>query len=61
MVLQYNKADLPNSRPIQNMRMDLNKYNNKDFKSSVLEGEAVLEPLKRVCKLALLSLKGADF
>ena len=60
LVLQYNKRDIENPRPVKELRMDLNKYNNKDFESSVLTGQSVLEPLKYLCKLTLNNLKRAD-
>jgi len=53
LVLQYNKRDIKNPSPVKELRMDLNKYNNKDFESSVLTGQFVLEPLKYLCKLTL--------
>ena len=60
LVLQYNKRDIENPRSVKELRMDLNKYNNKDFESSVLTGQFVLEPLKHLCKLTLNNLKRAD-
>ena len=57
LVLQYNKKDLKNTLSIKQLRIDLNKYNNKDFISSALTGEFVLEPLKYLCKLTLNNLK----
>ena len=59
LVFQYNKRDLENPIPIRHLRIDLNKYNNKDFESSVLRGQMILEPLKHVCKLILNHLKSA--
>ena len=61
IVLQYNKKDLENSRPIKQLRMELNKYNSKDFESSALNGEFVLEPLKQLCKLVLNNIKTIDY
>ena len=58
LVLQYNKSDLTNRIPLKVLRKDLNKYNNKDFESSVLKEEFVLEPLKYLCKLVLTQLNG---
>ena len=57
LVLQYNKRDIKNPQPIKEMRVALNKYNSRDFKSSVLKRQFVLEPLKYVCKLTLSRLK----
>lgn len=60
LVLQYNKKDLASAMPIRELRMDLNKYNSRDFESSVSHGEFVLEPLKHLCKLTLSRLKSSD-
>ena len=57
LVLQYNKKDLAETQSIKDLRMDLNRYNNKDFESSALKGQGVLEPLKHVCKRILNNLK----
>ena len=57
MVIQYNKSDVSNPIPLKELRKDINKYNNKDFQSSVLKGEKVLEPLKYLCKLILSHFK----
>ena len=61
LVLQYNKSDLPQLQPLRQLKMDLNKYNNKDFKSSSLTGSFVLEPLKYLCKLSLSHIKQPHF
>ncbi len=60
LVLQYNKKDLQNSLSVKSLRIDLNKYNNKDFESSVLKGHFILEPLKYLSKLVLNNLKSAS-
>ena len=57
LVLQYNKSDLPDIQTLKQLKIDLNKYNNKDFKSSSLTGKLILEPLKYLCKLSLNQLK----
>ncbi len=59
LVLQYNKRDIQNPRPVKDLRIDLNKYNNKDFESSALTGQFILEPLKYLCKLTINNLKRA--
>ncbi|MCZ0932123.1 MAG: hypothetical protein OXJ52_03110 [Oligoflexia bacterium] len=61
LVLQYNKSDLTHLQPLKQLKMDLNKYNNKDFKSSCLTGDFILEPLKYLCKLSLSQLKHSHF
>ena len=61
LVLQYNKRDLKTALPVKDLRLDLNKYNSLDFKSSVLKKQFIIEPLKQLCKLSLNSLKNAEF
>ena len=61
LVLQYNKSDLTHLQTLKQLRLDLNKYNNKDFKSSCLTGNLVLEPLKHLCKLSLNHIKQPHF
>lgn len=61
LVLQYNKSDLAEQIPLKTLKEDLNKYNNEDFQSSVVQGEKVLEPLRYLCKLILNDLKSANF
>lgn len=57
LVLQYNKSDLTGLQDLKQLKLDLNKYNNKDFKSSSLTGSFVLEPLKHLCKQSVKHLK----
>ena len=57
LVLQYNKSDQADLQPLKQLKLDLNKYNNKDFKSSCRTGRRVLEALKYLCKLSLSQLK----
>ena len=54
LVLQYNKADLKERISLNEMRLDLNKYNSKDFTSSQLKSRSMLPPLKYLLKLSLL-------
>lgn len=56
-VVQYNKRDLPNSMPIDEMRRDLNPTNVPDFEACATTGEGVFETLKAVAKLILIDLK----
>ena len=57
LVLQYNKNDLAKTLPILELRRDLNKYNSKDFPSSAVTGENIIQPFSYVCKLILNQLK----
>ena len=61
LALQYNKRDLDNIMAFHRMRADLNKYNNRDFESSVSEGSGIMAPFKHICRLALTSLKSGEF
>lgn len=57
LVLQYNKSDQPRLQTLKQLKLDLNQYNNKDFKSSSLTGSFILQPLKYLCKLSISQLK----
>ena len=61
LALQYNKRDLDNVMDPYLMRADLNKYNNRDFESSVSQGTGIMAPFKHICRLALTSLKSGEF
>ncbi|MCY4512486.1 MAG: GTPase domain-containing protein [Bdellovibrionales bacterium] len=61
LALQYNKRDLDNVMDSYLMRADLNKYNNRDFESSVSQGAGIMAPFKHICRLALTSLKSGEF
>jgi len=56
-VIQYNKRDLPNLIPLENLRRDLNPTNVPDFEACATTGEGVFETLKAVAKLILIDLK----
>ncbi len=56
LVIQYNKQDLPNAVPVEEMRKVLNPWNVPDFSAVATTGEGVFETLKAVVKLVLLQL-----
>lgn len=56
-VVQYNKRDLPNLVPLDEMRRELNPSNVPDFEACATTGEGVFETLKSVAKLILIDLK----
>jgi len=56
-VIQYNKRDLPNVMPVEEMRRELNTTNVPDFEACATTGEGVFETLKAVAKLILIDLK----
>ena len=61
LALQYNKRDMENIMPFHLMRADLNKHNNRDFASSVIQGRGVMAPLRHICRLTLVTLKSGEF
>ena len=58
IVLQWNKRDLPNIVPVQEMQRRLNKYDFPDFEAIATKGDGVFETLKMISKMVLLNIKG---
>lgn len=56
-VVQYNKVDLPNLSPIDELQGFLNPNMVPEFKACALTGEGVFETLKAVAKQILIELK----
>jgi len=56
-VVQYNKRDLPNAAPLDEMRGLLNPTEVMEFEACATTGEGVFETLKAVAKLVLTDLK----
>ncbi len=56
-LIQYNKRDLPNAMPVDELRKDLNPQGVPDFEACASTGEGVFETLKAVAKLILVDLK----
>ena len=56
-VLQYNKRDLPNTVPVEELQAVLNSYNVPWFEACAKKGIGVFETLKGVAKLVLNELK----
>lgn len=56
-VIQYNKADLPNITPIEELRELLNPDGVPDMTACAMTGEGVFETLKQVAKQVLIDLK----
>jgi len=56
-VIQYNKRDLPNALPLEELRQLLNPIGVLDYKASARTGQGVFETLKAVSKLVLTELK----
>ncbi|AMV70939.1 GTPase domain-containing protein [Desulfuromonas carbonis] len=56
-VMQYNKRDLPNVTPVEELRALLNPDGVPEFEACATTGEGVFETLKAVAKLILVDLK----
>jgi hypothetical protein len=56
-VVQYNKRDLPNQTPLEELKELLNPDQVPDFEACALTGEGVFETLKAVAKQILVELK----
>jgi len=55
-VIQYNKRDLPDVMPVEELNRVLNKLQVPFFESSAVQGPGVLETLTACCKLILKQL-----
>ena len=55
--MQYNKRDLPNVTPLEEMRKQLNPTGVPEFESCATTGEGVFETLKAVAKGVLTNLQ----
>jgi len=53
IVLQYNKRDLPDVMPIEEMQQDLNWNNLPHFEASAVKGVGVFDTLKMITKVVL--------
>ncbi len=56
-VIQYNKRDLPNAAPVEELRKLLNPNGTTDIEACAATGEGVFETLKAISKLVLIELK----
>ena len=56
IVLQWNKRDLPNAVPLEEMRAQLNPTSLQEFEAVAVEGQGVFDTLKAVSKQVLKSL-----
>lgn len=56
-VVQYNKCDLPNVTPLDELRSLLNPRGVPEFQACATTGEGVFETLKAVAKLILVELQ----
>lgn len=58
MVMQWNKRDLPNIVPVEDLQYQLNKRKFPAFEAVATSGQGVFETLKMVSKSVLLNIKG---
>jgi signal recognition particle receptor subunit beta len=56
-VIQYNKRDLPNVVPLEEMKRALNPRNAPDFEAVAMDGTGVFDTLKAIAKLVIMELK----
>ncbi|MDQ2646702.1 MAG: ADP-ribosylation factor-like protein [Myxococcota bacterium] len=56
-VIQYNKRDLPNALPVEELRAVINPQGVPDFEANARSGMGVFETLKAVSKLVLNELR----
>lgn len=57
MVIQYNKRDLPNILPINDLQVQINKRDYTYFESVAIRGIGVFDTLKYICQLTVLKQK----
>ena len=57
LVIQYNKRDLPNAAPLEELKNMLNPKGALDFEACAATGEGIFETLKGISKLVLIELK----
>jgi signal recognition particle receptor subunit beta len=58
LVMQWNKRDLPNIVPVEDLQFQLNKRKFPAFEAVATTGQGVFETLKMISKSVLLNIKG---
>lgn len=56
-IVQYNKRDLPNVVPLEEMKKALNPRKVPDFEAVATDGTGVFDTLKAIAKLVIMELK----
>ena len=56
-VIQYNKRDMDDIIPLEEMRRDINLYGVQDFEASAVKGEGVFETLRGIVQLTTEKVK----
>ncbi len=57
LVMQWNKRDLPNAAPVEDLSRLLNGYVRPEFGATATQGVGVFDTLKEIAKLVLQELK----
>jgi hypothetical protein len=57
VAFQYNKRDLPDARPVEQLRAALNPWNHPDGEAIADQGIGVFETLKQVSRALLMTLR----
>jgi signal recognition particle receptor subunit beta len=58
-IIQYNKRDLPNILPVEELNKKINYLNVPYFESVAVEGKGVFESLTMICRMVLKAIKDA--
>ena len=56
-VIQYNKRDMEDITPVEEMRRDINLYGVQDFEAAAVKGEGVFETLRGIVQLTTENVK----
>lgn len=56
-VIQYNKRDLPNAAPVEELKQFLNPRGVEDFESIAITGKGVIDTLQTAARKVLLNLR----
>lgn len=57
IIVQYNKVDLKNIPPLDQLRKILNKDDYPDFPTSAIKGEGIVETFRECVRQVMLNLK----
>jgi|GEM_PF-198021 signal recognition particle receptor subunit beta len=57
LILQYNKRDLPNVLPVEELNQKINRQNVPYFEAAAILGKGVFETLTMICRLVLKAIE----
>lgn len=57
LIIQYNKRDLPNILPLEELNQKINRLNVLYFEAAAISGKGVFETLTMVCRLVLKAIE----